>query len=258
MKSFEQFAGYSDWIENLTGTGEPLRVNCTGITANFLPMLGVVPKLGRLFTQNEDRPVDRQSSFSVIISGAITSMLIQRSLANPSTSTASCRPSSASCRTASTFLISRSSRTSTSLPISAATPCSTPIRGSSESAPSSRLRRAVSIEQAQAELQTFYRPVPTIASAKLRPITHPLMSSSSRCSVTSPEIAAGRSSSFSPASRLCSSSPAPTSRTCSSPAPYPAATKPHSAERSAHRACVSSASSSLKASFSPRSPLSLV
>jgi predicted permease len=56
VKSFEQFAGYNDWIQNLTGLGDPMRVHRTGVTANFLPMLGVVPQHGRLFTHDEDRP----------------------------------------------------------------------------------------------------------------------------------------------------------------------------------------------------------
>jgi putative ABC transport system permease protein len=56
IKSFSDLAGYNNWIENLTGIGGPLRVNCTNITANFLPIFGVVPQFGRLFTQDEDRP----------------------------------------------------------------------------------------------------------------------------------------------------------------------------------------------------------
>ncbi len=56
IKSFSDLAGYNNWVENLTGRSGPLRVNCTNITANFLPMFGVVPQLGRLFTQDEDRP----------------------------------------------------------------------------------------------------------------------------------------------------------------------------------------------------------
>lgn len=56
MKSFEQFAGYNDWTQNLTGLGDPMRVHRTGVTANFFPMLGIVPQLGRLFTHDEDRP----------------------------------------------------------------------------------------------------------------------------------------------------------------------------------------------------------
>ena len=56
VKSFTQFAGYNDWIQNLTGLSDPVRVHRTGVTANFLPMLGIVPQLGRLFTHDEDRP----------------------------------------------------------------------------------------------------------------------------------------------------------------------------------------------------------
>ena len=56
-KSFEQFAGYYYYYnQNLTGPGEPLRIGRANVTANFLPMLGVVPQLGRIFAEDEDRP----------------------------------------------------------------------------------------------------------------------------------------------------------------------------------------------------------
>lgn len=55
LKSFEQIAGYIDWPQNLTGAGDALRVTRVAVTANFLPMLGVVPQLGRIFTNDEDR-----------------------------------------------------------------------------------------------------------------------------------------------------------------------------------------------------------
>jgi predicted permease len=55
LKSFEQMAGYIDWPQNLTGAGDALRVTRVAVTANFLPMLGVVPQLGRIFTNEEDR-----------------------------------------------------------------------------------------------------------------------------------------------------------------------------------------------------------
>ena len=56
-KSFEQFAGYYYYcIQNLTGPAGPSRVHGVNVTANFLPMLGVVPQLGRLFTEDDDRP----------------------------------------------------------------------------------------------------------------------------------------------------------------------------------------------------------
>jgi hypothetical protein len=57
MKSFEQFAGYYYYYnQNLTGPGGPSRVTSVNVTANFLPMLGAVPQLGRLFAEDEDRP----------------------------------------------------------------------------------------------------------------------------------------------------------------------------------------------------------
>lgn len=50
-------AGWNDWDNmNLTGTGDPLRVSVMQITANFLPLLRVTPALGRNFLSNEDRP----------------------------------------------------------------------------------------------------------------------------------------------------------------------------------------------------------
>jgi len=55
LQSFEQIAGYMNWPQNLTGTGDPLRVTRVGVTANLLPMLGAVPQLGRIFTNEEDR-----------------------------------------------------------------------------------------------------------------------------------------------------------------------------------------------------------
>jgi predicted permease len=46
-----------DWRSfNLTGDGEPERVEAYGVTANLLPVLGIRPALGRSFTADEDRP----------------------------------------------------------------------------------------------------------------------------------------------------------------------------------------------------------
>jgi putative ABC transport system permease protein len=39
---------------NLTGDGEPEKIEAFGITANFFPLLGVQPALGRVFTTDED------------------------------------------------------------------------------------------------------------------------------------------------------------------------------------------------------------
>jgi predicted permease len=56
VKSFSQFAGYFWANRNLTGCGDPVRIVWVGLTANFLPMLGVTPQLGRSFGESEDRP----------------------------------------------------------------------------------------------------------------------------------------------------------------------------------------------------------
>ena len=56
VKSFSQLGGYWWANRNLTGTGNPVRVVWVGVTENFLPMLNVTPKLGRVFSKGEDRP----------------------------------------------------------------------------------------------------------------------------------------------------------------------------------------------------------
>src|SRR5689334_15294679 len=40
--------------ENVTGTGEPERIGTIHVSSNLLPMLGIRPALGRLFTPEED------------------------------------------------------------------------------------------------------------------------------------------------------------------------------------------------------------
>ena len=46
-----------DWRTfNLTGDGEPEKVEAYGVTANFFPMLGAKLALGRAFTADEDKP----------------------------------------------------------------------------------------------------------------------------------------------------------------------------------------------------------
>jgi predicted permease len=56
LKSFSQLSGYWWANRNLTGSGNPIRIVCAGVTANFIPMLGVIPQLGRNLAENEDRP----------------------------------------------------------------------------------------------------------------------------------------------------------------------------------------------------------
>lgn len=55
-RSFEQLSAYTVGDQNLTDAGEPIRLSSAWVTANFLPMLGVVPQVGRLFTESEDKP----------------------------------------------------------------------------------------------------------------------------------------------------------------------------------------------------------
>ena len=52
--SFEYIANVlSGWTYTWTGQGEPRNVNCTGISYDFFPMLGVKPYLGRLYEPDE-------------------------------------------------------------------------------------------------------------------------------------------------------------------------------------------------------------
>jgi len=56
LKSFQSLAGFVDMGDrNLTGTGDPVRAKVVEMTANFLPMLGIVPRPGRNFLSSEDR-----------------------------------------------------------------------------------------------------------------------------------------------------------------------------------------------------------
>lgn len=55
-RSFEDMAAVANSSFNLTGDGEPERLAAHSVTANFFPVLGVQPLLGRSFTNEEDRP----------------------------------------------------------------------------------------------------------------------------------------------------------------------------------------------------------
>ncbi|HEV2491399.1 MAG TPA: ABC transporter permease [Candidatus Acidoferrales bacterium] len=46
--------GYRSW--NLTGAGEPVRIEGDAFSADVFPVLGIYPMLGRAFTEEEDRP----------------------------------------------------------------------------------------------------------------------------------------------------------------------------------------------------------
>src|SRR5262245_15829771 len=53
---FEDMAAIGDRSFNLTGDGEPEKLMAYEVTANFFPMLGVQPVLGRTFSNQEDSP----------------------------------------------------------------------------------------------------------------------------------------------------------------------------------------------------------
>jgi len=44
------------WNPNLTGDGEPERLQAAMVTAEIFPTLGIAPRLGRVFVDEEDRP----------------------------------------------------------------------------------------------------------------------------------------------------------------------------------------------------------
>jgi putative ABC transport system permease protein len=54
-RSFSQVAAYESAGFNLTGAGQPLRVNAAALSASAFHLLGVSPELGRGFTTEEDR-----------------------------------------------------------------------------------------------------------------------------------------------------------------------------------------------------------
>jgi predicted permease len=55
-KAFEDFGAFLSDSFNLTGSGDPVRIDGLRASAGFFPALGVSPALGRTFTDQEDRP----------------------------------------------------------------------------------------------------------------------------------------------------------------------------------------------------------
>ncbi|MCM3871000.1 MAG: ABC transporter permease [Pyrinomonadaceae bacterium] len=53
---FEDMATFDQRSFNLTGDGEPQKVQAYGVTANFFELLGIKPVLGRTILPEEDRP----------------------------------------------------------------------------------------------------------------------------------------------------------------------------------------------------------
>lgn len=55
-KVFEGMAAIAEMSFNLTGTGDPERIEGRRVSANLFPLLGVEPQLGRAFLPEEDQP----------------------------------------------------------------------------------------------------------------------------------------------------------------------------------------------------------
>ena len=53
---FAQMAGYDLSPKNLTGIGNPERIQGESVTANYFPVMGVAPVQGRAFVADDDRP----------------------------------------------------------------------------------------------------------------------------------------------------------------------------------------------------------
>ncbi len=55
-ESFEDIAAYETSGANLTGSGDPVRVNLASVNASLFPILGIQASAGRTFLEEEDRP----------------------------------------------------------------------------------------------------------------------------------------------------------------------------------------------------------
>ena len=55
-EAFEIVGAASPWAVNLTETGDPERLQGMAVSHTFLPMLGIQPAQGRVFTAEEDQP----------------------------------------------------------------------------------------------------------------------------------------------------------------------------------------------------------
>ncbi|MFL6227288.1 MAG: ADOP family duplicated permease [Pyrinomonadaceae bacterium] len=67
-KVFDQMAAIADLSMNLTGAGEPERLDGRRVSASLFPLLGVEPQLGRWFSPEEDQA---GANHSIILSHAL-------------------------------------------------------------------------------------------------------------------------------------------------------------------------------------------
>src|SRR5262249_26080403 len=58
--SFETLAAHQWWSVNLTGIGDPERVQAQRVSSNFFSALGVEARLGRTFSDDEQEPSHHQ------------------------------------------------------------------------------------------------------------------------------------------------------------------------------------------------------
>jgi putative ABC transport system permease protein len=55
-RSFQAIAGFHEWRVMLSGLGEPEMLRSAQVSAEFFPLLGVRPALGRFFDADDDKP----------------------------------------------------------------------------------------------------------------------------------------------------------------------------------------------------------
>ena len=63
-KSFEAMGAFFDRSFTLTGSGDPVEVRATAVTANMFEMLGAQAQLGRVFSAEDEKP---ESALSVVL-----------------------------------------------------------------------------------------------------------------------------------------------------------------------------------------------
>jgi predicted permease len=68
-RAFDKIAGFSRWSGNLAGGGEPERLSGERVTAGYFDVLGIEPRLGRVFTEEESS--DPGSARVAVISGSL-------------------------------------------------------------------------------------------------------------------------------------------------------------------------------------------
>ena len=55
-QTFEDIAAYESGGANLSGSGDPVRVNMASVSASLFPILGIQASVGRTFLEEEDKP----------------------------------------------------------------------------------------------------------------------------------------------------------------------------------------------------------